>query len=361
MGRIISDTWLGKIKRTCTVEEGRGYRHLKSRARKSTDDDAIYDLGRFQGQLQLLCDSHHGWVIASGTLDTHAVNLVKVCSENGKEIAVDGRRLAYELRITLLPPGIFLATYKNPVSISDIINSTDDVIVSIRAIDVAMSLVEATLPCLRQEIPSDDSEFLRDFVSALRIVTVTNTGDGQENDTRLVSRSCSLLTSRNKMSCENCLYAYKLFRKRRYNRKADNNKTPNKKCNVRYLSRKGLEYKISEQRKAKKVWSRQEDDDGMVEFIDADSADLVKMFQAIDVNGDTVPKDMELLWSQQIKQLSTKSAKGFRWNPRFGNLIISLVVCQLTHKILYENSYNPNLHLGSYGLPWISTARTPRY
>ena len=93
---------------------------------------------------------------------------------------------------------------------------------------------------------------------------------------------------------------------------------PNKKCNLRFKDRIGLEEKITTQRKTMvndmKRNARAKVDD-MIEFVEEDHADLQQILESTD--SALIPPGMKLLWEQQMKQLSTKSSKGFRWNPRF--------------------------------------------
>jgi hypothetical protein len=80
----------------------------------------------------------------------------------------------------------------------------------------------------------------------------------------------------------------------------------------------GLGMKIVKERKKRKNYVQREvrrKDEEFIQFEDDDNADLVKIFQSVSKSA-AVPPDMELLWNQQIKQLSAKSSCGHRWNPR---------------------------------------------
>lgn len=241
---------------------------------------------------------------------------------------VDDRHLVFQIGITLIaPPKITLKTYGNDVAIKDV-EGFDEVEVSLSTIDTAMRLVDATLPCIGQPIEDViiNSEFLRMPVSGSRLLSVTTHDLGKHK--RLISLSCCLLTRRGKSACKNCMYAFKLLRNREYKRKATDSMhcTPRKKSNVRFLNRTGLEEKITSQRKlleneVKRDLRRIQDGE-MIEFVDEDNSDLVKIFETTDTN--TMPPEMKLLWDQQIKQLSAKSTKSYRWNPRFDQFYFTI-------------------------------------
>ena len=51
-----------------------------------------------------------------------------------------------------------------------------------------------------------------------------------------------------------------------------------------------------------------------------DDVDLQHIFK--NIKSTLVPPDMQLLWNEQMKQLSTKSTKAYRWNPRLETLYV---------------------------------------
>lgn len=55
-------------------------------------------------------------------------------------------------------------------------------------------------------------------------------------------------------------------------------------------------------------------DEDYVEFVDEDHADILDVVNTIDTS--SLPPHMKLLWDDQMKQLSAKSPKGHRWDPR---------------------------------------------
>ena len=192
------------------------------------------------------------------------------------------------------------------------------------SIESAIRLVECSKPCLGRAISGSDFENMVVPVSESKTVTISSSSGNEE---RLVSLSCSKITYQSQMSCFNCQYVYTLFRHRENKRNSTMNAPiPHKKCNVRYLNRMGLEMKIANERKHRKndvrIEARRKDE----ELIEFDNTDLVKTFESVSKNA-TVPPDMELLWNQQIQQLSTKSSNGHRWKPRLYKMSESSFEC----------------------------------
>ena len=115
-------------------------------------------------------------------------------------------------------------------------------------LETIIRLMDSATPCLGNVIDegrSDRVEKLRLPVSGSVLATVAGNG-GEE--TRLISTSCSLISTSRGRACKRCNYAVWLWNKREGYRKAKSGK-PHKKCNVRYLARTGLEQKICEQRR----------------------------------------------------------------------------------------------------------------
>ena len=119
--------------------------------------------------------------------------------------------------------------------------------------------------------------------------------------------------------CSSCYYAMILFNKRNKKRKVSNPaSTPSKKCNIRFLSRTGLEEKIVSQRKKLrneiKKDTRSAQISEMLQFIEEDNSDLTRIFEGI--SSDNMPSNIKLLWEMQKKQLSVKSS-GYCWHPQY--------------------------------------------
>ena len=124
---------------------------------------------------------------------------------------------------------------------------------SLRAIDNVLCLVNSTSPCLGQliseEIPM--SKFLKEPVLHSKRMQVYSKALGQ--DERLISSSRFLLTCPGCSSCEECAYAFTLYRNRQNKRKSNISDVPYKKCNQRFLDRESLEEKTVIQKRAQRV------------------------------------------------------------------------------------------------------------
>lgn len=335
LGKIIKDIWEGSVSRQYSVHSCvYTYRHLRRRALimsgeiiSKLDDDIVKNI-------QALCFLHQGWVFNSQCLSNQmSLTLLKFFSPEKDEehITVCGRRLIFELHIILSPnPKITLSTYGHAIPIEDIIGS-DESQLSLRTIDNVMRLVDSTVPCLGHAISERaNTKFLKVPVLHSKNISVCSRELG--NHERLISSSCRLLTCRSSSSCQNCAYSFKLYQNRESKRKANVSEVPNKKCNLRYLDRIGLEEKITTQRKYLandvKRDARAKVDD-MIEFVEEDHVDLRQIVESTD--SALIPPGMKLLWEQQMKQLSAKSSKGFRWNPRFAYIqYVSNIACVTT-------------------------------
>ena len=321
LGVIISNIWNGKVKRISFNSTGPSrYIHLKKRVKGDTDAVIItkfdeHVLPRIESRL---CERNEGWMIDHESTKIDALHLRR-CYRNS-EVTVDGQHLSLEIAITLSPPSITLSTYGHFVPLQ-VVDRTDEITVSMFSIESAIRLAECSKPCLGRAISSDDFETMVLPVSESRTVTILSSSGKEE---RLISLSCSKITYQSQACCSNCQYVYTLFRRRRNKRKSKMNAPiPDKKCNVRYLNRMGLEMKVANERKKRKndvrIEARRKNEES-IEFENDDNTDLVKIFESVSRNA-TIPPDMELLWNQQIKQLSAKSSKGYRWNPRLYKIV----------------------------------------
>ena len=331
LGKIIKDIWEGSVFRQYSVHScAYTYRHLRKRATNSSlsseiisqlDDDVLK-------HIHGLCSLHGGWFFNSQCRSSKmTLTLLKFFSPEKSEdhMTVDGRRLAFELNIIVTPsPKLTLSTYGQAIHIEDIVG-TDGCQLSLRTIDNVMRLVKSTVPCLGHAISETaNTKYLKVPVSSSKNICVHSRDLG--NHQRLISSSCRLLTCRSSSSCQNCARSFKLYQNRENKRKANFSEAPNKKCNLRYLDRIGLEEKITTQRKtlAKDVKreARGKVDD-TIEFVEEDHVDLQQILENTDSS--LIPPDMKLLWEQQAKQLSAKSSNGFRWNPRFAKLLLQYI------------------------------------
>ena len=281
LGKIVKKIWQGKVSKEYL--EGRtqaSFGHLGERL--LVNDDMLTDLTEASmRKIHVLCVVHKGWFVQSCNNHQNTVRLLKFLSAGGDdETTVDGRRLGFEIVIKLSPEPIFtLSTYGCAVPIQKIIGYESDGVMklSLHAIDNVLCLVNVTSPCLGQPISKEipTSKFFKEPVLHSKRIQVYSKALGQ--DERLISSSCFLLTCPGCSSCQECAI----------------------------------------QKKAQQLACDQKSD--MLELDEEDSLDLQKIMQNTDK--DMVPQNMKLLWDQQVKQLSAKSTRGFRWDARFAQHI----------------------------------------
>ena len=225
---------------------------------------------------------------------------------------INGRQFTFTIVLKMEPNmNIYLHTHLCEIPLQDV-TGLQEPACSIRAIREAMYLCEFASPCIGREIPIDVLTSYKTSVSESKVLSVTSR---EREHFRLISNSCLLFNPFGK-SCSSCQYAVALFLKRNRKRKAtDLTCTPSKKCNMRYLSRAGLEVKIASQRKELRNNAKRAQESAMLEFTVEDNLDLATIFEGID--SADVPLNMQLLWEMQRKQLLAKSYPGHRWDPRY--------------------------------------------
>ena len=206
----------------------------------------------------------------------------------------------------------------------------EDIELNLSAIHAAVCFLEAATPCFGQPIsPEDSNGYYKTSVSNSKIVLVTKQTVGpQKEKEHITSLSCSLLSicapnqTTSISSCQECSYVFRLFKKKLSKRRNSNSyqQAPHPKCNERFLARKDLEEKMNVMKtsvKNEKALRLKEEDS--VELVDEDHADLLEVVRKIDKT--SLPPQMKLLWAVQMKQLSKKSSKGYRWDPRYFNIL----------------------------------------
>ena len=224
LGKIVKKIWQGKVRKEYL--EGRtqaSFRHLGERL--LVNDDVIIDLSEgIMRKIRALCVAHEGWFMEPCNNDQNTTRLLEFLSAEGDdETTVDGRRLGFEILIKLSPEPIFtLSTYGCAVPVKKIIGYESDGVMnlSLRAFDNVLCLVNSTSPCLGQPISEEIpmSKFLKESVLHSKRMQVYSKALGQ--DERLISSSCFLLTCPGCSSCQECAYAFKLYRNRQNKRKS---------------------------------------------------------------------------------------------------------------------------------------------
>jgi hypothetical protein len=321
LGQSLKNIWGEKVRKSSAVsEKGSGYENLRKRIVDETCKRRIeqYSEEIVEKIKQLCSTADIGWIVNHSILEKR-VTLLKIPSVESSAFGttVEGRRLVCEVTIILDPPNVVLRTHGEVVSLKDIIGE-EFMVVSLNVIDTVIRLVEARTLCLGHlsiSRESDrESQLLQVPVSGSRLLSTT-TNDSQK-EKKLVSTSC-LLIAFGKDACKNCVYVAKLWRNRERKIKMKDQSIAHRKCNLRFLAREGLKEKINTQRKEIRSDMARERrmKDEMIDFSEEDCADLQKVFGGIESKA--VPPEMKLLWDVQMKQLSVKSPKGYRWHPRF--------------------------------------------
>lgn len=323
VGKIIAQIWGTKIVKckTSSVENGSGYKNLGLRPISPNGKEKItaFDEETINA-MRRICEENDGWMIDDSSLEKGIICLLKASRDEGPAgVTVDNRSVRMELNINVRPKvSMTLRTHSKPVPIEDIFGSLrNEDFVSLDAIVTALRLLNSTSVCLGGEIATyhnepQDSE-LQQPVLGSRLARVSK--DGVDTN-HLISSSCLLMVSIGMSACEHCVYAKRLFRNRFDKRKRVEHVEKNThKRNDRYLNRSGLENKISLQKKERQASCKgKKAEDDMLVFEESDHKDLLKILEQVD--NSEIPEDMKLLWSMQMRQLSSKSPKGYRWDPR---------------------------------------------
>ena len=323
VGMLIGEIWGEKVKKIVKSDYSVEYLNLKRRSTVGLhrNDDGIHKFTDDKiKDIRLLCAERPSWRIDASLVSKNTILLMHPFEVARREtIAVDGHCLSMEIKIVLgRTPTIKINTFGQEVAFSEIIGM-DIQEISLRTIDEAICVAESASLCIGTTVCSDDeSSCLRLEVSGSKVVTVKT--ESLECQKRLLSKSCLLFRLRTN-SCKNCCYTAKLHRNRSTKRKHNlsSNEVPHKKCNTRYLHEEGLQRKIYIQQKERKSELRKEarttgTADEMIELVDEDTTDLMEIVKSTKIE---VPPNLTLLWEQQMTQLSKKSPKGYRWNPRF--------------------------------------------
>ena len=327
VGKIIAQIWgtsVVKCKTSSTKYGCAGYKNLGLRFIPPNIKDEITDFDeKTVNAIQQICDKNEGYIINDLCRDKGIICLLKApyCNQGGKDtgVTVDNRRVVMELTINVRPTvGMALQTHSKPVPVADIFGSfQNDILVSLHSICSILRLLNSTALCLGGEIPADHNEAqdseLQQPVLCSRLARVSK--DNVVVD-HLISSSCLLVMPIGTTACDHCVYAKRLYRNRADKRKrAEHIEKIASKRNDRYLNRSGLENKISLQKKQRPTNKPTEKvEDEMLTFVESDHNDLLQILEKVD--NSKIPEDMKLLWNMQVQQLTTKTPKGYHWDPR---------------------------------------------
>ncbi len=331
LGIYIKRIWNDKVKKDgCRNNNGSGYRDLVERPPCNEqllviDEPAVESVNRF------LLAKHQGWFIASNSFEEQRLVLMKNWNQTENE-RIGGQHTILQICVYMLRhPEIRFSANTKEISMKRVMG-VDHVKVNLSSIDVAIRYLDVATLCFGQPIPDDANDHYRVPVSNSKVIS-------HEDKKFVVSLSCSMfsLAPPNPItgvcSCQECAYIFRLFKKRMNKRRksANHQQPPHPKCNQRFMARKGLESKIHERKKQlRKEKVQRVNDEEYVEFVDEDHADMLEVAKTVDTT--SLPPEMKLLWNVQMKQLPVKSAKGYRWDPRYftsGDLPYTLFSCNM--------------------------------
>lgn len=325
LGMYIKRIWNGKVKKEYLREKDQYFYKNLGKLSPSNEERLIVineqTLSTINQFLQL---KHQSWFIGTKSFEKQCIILMKTDNQIDST-RIDGQSMAFKISIYLLPhPEIMFSTHRGDISMKRSMD-VEDIELNLSAIRAAICFLEAATPCFGQPIsPEDTNDHYKTSVFNSKIVLVTNqTVEPQTEKEHIVSQSCSLLSisapnqTTSISSCQECSYVFRLFKKKMRKRRNSNSyqQAPHPKCNERFLARKGLEEKMNViKTNVKKKALRLKEEDS-VELVDEDHADLLEVVKKIDET--SLPPQMKLLWTAQMKQLSKKSSKGYRWDPRY--------------------------------------------
>ena len=329
IGRAISCIWKGKVVRSrSSFLSTPGYLNIREITTSDGDDERIEKLDEVSmPKLEELCLNRP----VNCSYDNETISFVKrLTGSDVNVLQVEGRPIQCEILASFSNNSVHIHTHGETVSFQDICQQL--VQLSIKSIDTAIRIVDAASLCMGNIVPYDTNCNERELlcpVRASKIITLTL--HTLKTETRLVSTSCCLLRF-GVNACEKCQYAFKLWNARERKRKelTESELIDKRFINERYLTRHGLEAKlhsekkrgIAEKKKSKCLLSKNEE---MINLSKNDSHDIKAILDQITT--DKVPTEMKMLWEMQVKQLSAKSSKGHRWDPRLdARCIMSAVI-----------------------------------
>ena len=324
LGMYIKRIWNGRVKREYSPEEERYYYANLGKFSPSNEECLTVINEQMLSTInQFLQLKHRSWFIASKSFEKQCIFLMKTNNQIDST-RIDGQCMVFLISIYLLPhPEVMFSTHRGEISMKRFVD-VEDIELNLCAIHAAICLLEAATPCFGQPIsPEDSNDHYKTSVANSKIVLVSKTVEPQEEKEYIVSLSCSLLSisapnqTTSISSCQECSYVFRLFKKKMSKRRNSNSyqQAPHPKCNERFLARKGLEQKMNVMKtNVKKEEALRVREEDSVELVDEDHADLLEVVKKIDEA--SLPPQMKLLWAVQMKQLSKKSSKGYRWDPR---------------------------------------------
>ena len=175
-----------------------------------------------------------------------------------------------------------------------------------RQILLAIKFIEHSNLCFG--FPLNDSERVMTMLPHLTGV-FESTSDGLKECNRVFAQNCQVLLSGPSKICHSCARLLTVDTNRR-KRKA-NQTTVSPACNKRFMTKEEVEYQLKREQMARRIaekreaYWREKFEKESVFVDDEDQQDLLQMSSSLKQND--FPEDLQCLWQQQQKILSTKS------------------------------------------------------
>lgn len=184
-----------------------------------------------------------------------------------------------------------------------------------RQISLATQFIENSHICLGFQL-SDCDSVMTMLPHVTGVFQSIAEGEGLIECKKVFAQNCLVLTGPSKI-CHNCSHLQTVDANRR-KRKA-NQAIVHPACNKRFMTRHDVECQLKREQMARRnaekreMYWREKFDNEAIVVEDEDQQDLLKMSGAIEGN---IPEEMQCLWEQQKKIVSTKSKNGYRWHPK---------------------------------------------
>lgn len=184
-----------------------------------------------------------------------------------------------------------------------------------RQISLATQFIENSHICLGFQL-SDCDSVMTMLPHVTGVFQSIAEGEGLIECKKVFAQNCRVLTGPSKI-CHNCSHLQTVDANRR-KRKA-NQAIVHPACNKRFMTRHDVECQLKREQMARRnaekreMYWREKFDNEAIVVEDEDQQDLLKMSGAIEGN---IPEEMQCLWEQQKKIVSTKSKNGYRWHPK---------------------------------------------
>lgn len=182
-------------------------------------------------------------------------------------------------------------------------------------VSLALDYVQNSSLCTGISLPEGES-----IQALVPHVTGSFKDLGNENmpkTTITFSAKCKIFAV-SRASCSECNYLLKLHNRKTQRREKRMGISRN--YNKRYLTKEDVVLQLNQERKQRlnaekreKYWKEKFLEES-VQLEDGDHANLTTMLRM--VPKENIPEELECLWEQQQKILTTRSKRGYRWHPK---------------------------------------------